>query len=182
MKPQKGLLTTQKKIVSWEMKNTGYFFLLVMIFTCSVSCKKESNAGALKFIGISQDSASYNSTITIFADNFSAAKDTIKLNGVPCPVVKVQGSNIIITIPKGAGSGYFTISDGATTLKGSLFYFNYTSYVTTIAGSLDSGSIDGTGLAATFFFLNGVVVNSDGSLTPRNSLITQGFAISTQPK
>lgn len=137
MNLKKVFLTTQKKITSWEMKYFGYFLVLVSIFTCLASCKKESNAGpgagTLKFIGISKDSAAYNSTFTIYADNFSSDKDTIKLNGATCPVVNIQGSNIVITIPKGTGTGYFTITDGTTILKGPLFYFNYTSYVTTIA-------------------------------------------------
>ena len=77
-------------MASWEMKYIGYFLPLVSIFTCSASCKKESSEGRLEFIGISKDSAAYNSTITIFADNFSSDKDTIKLNGVPCPVVNMR--------------------------------------------------------------------------------------------
>jgi len=59
----------------------------------------------------------------------------------------VQGSNLTISIPKGAGTAYFTITDGTTTVTGPAFIFLYTSYITTIAGSLDSGtSATGRGL------------------------------------
>ena len=62
------------------MKQIEYFLLLLLIFAGLASCKKESNEQPLKFIGISQGSASYNSTITIYADNFPPDKDGIKLN------------------------------------------------------------------------------------------------------
>jgi sugar lactone lactonase YvrE len=164
MKLQKILFLSQKITGSGKMKWAAWFFFQIFICICLVSCKKGSGNGALNFIGISRDTAAYNSTITVYAANFSTAKDTIKLNGFPCSVVSVQGSNITISIPKGAGSGYFSITDGTTTLKGPFFNFLYTSYVTTIAGLLDSGSVDGTGAAASFSFLDGVVVNAAGNL------------------
>jgi hypothetical protein len=147
-----------------DMNYFGYFLLLVLIFTCSTSCKKQSNGGPPKFITISRDSAAYNVPFTVTVDNFSPDKDTIKYNGVPCPIVSIQGSDISITIPKNAGPGYFTITDGTTIVKGFLVYYINTSYVTTIAGSLDSGSVDGTGLAASFLALDGVALSSTGIL------------------
>jgi hypothetical protein len=169
MKLQKSLSIIEKTSAYKKMKCVAFLFIQVSICICSISCKKESNPnnngnGAIDFIGISKDSAAYGSTITVYAGNFSAIKDTIKLNGVPCSVVNVQGTNITISIPKGAGSGYFTITNGSTTVKGPFFDFLYTSYVTTVAGELDSGSVDGTGLAASFSFLGGVVINTAGIL------------------
>jgi hypothetical protein len=143
-----------------------YILFLILSFLSVISCKKSSesaNSGFADFIGISSNTGTYDSTITIYAKNFSN-HDTIELNGVPCSVVSIQGQDIVITIPKGAGTGPFTITDGTTTVTGPIFYFKYTSYVTTIAGSQDDGSIDGTGLSATFIFLDDMVMDPAGIL------------------
>jgi sugar lactone lactonase YvrE len=160
----KNSFTYRNKIVSLDMKNIGFYFLLTAIAIDFSSCKKDSSSGQLEFKGISTNTGSYGSTMTIYANNFSTGKDTIKLNGVPCNIVDIKGSSITIDIPKGAGPGYFTITDGSKILQGPSFLFVYTGTVSTVAGSLDNGSIDGTGLDASFLFLDGVVVNSKGNL------------------
>jgi hypothetical protein len=148
------------------MKCYHYLLVLILVVVSLISCKKNSqssNSGQVQFIGISRYSGAYDTTVTIYAKNFSS-QDTIELNGVPCPIVSIHDDSIVITIPKGAGSGAFTITNGTTTVTGPSFNFAYSSYVTTIAGSKDSGSIDGTGLSATFFFLSDVVIDPAGTL------------------
>ncbi len=146
------------------MKNVICFLLVMTIIFNFIACKKDTTGGQLEITEISANHGSYGSTMTITVNNFSAGKDTIKINGMPCNVTGIQGSEITIDIPKASGSGYITITDGTTILKGPPFKYIYTCNVTTLAGSLDSGSVDGTGLGASFLHLDGVAVSSTGIL------------------
>lgn len=139
--------------------------LVSFVFIIAMSCKKDVQNDNLTITvsikNIYPGTGSYGTIVTIVGAGLSEV-DTVELNGKSCVISKKTTDTLMISIPKGAGSGDIRIIAGDSVFIAGNFDFHFTSYVTTIAGSQNIGSVDGVGLNAGFYLPAGLAWDSSG--------------------
>jgi len=131
-------------------------FLLAMI----AGCKKDegfkhNDSSPITIDKILPEKGSGGTEILINGSNFTTDTSKIKvsLNGKPLKVVGVNGQQLMVVVPKKAGSGAITITigDKSATSTGT-FTYEYTRTVTTLAGAGVAGFANAQGTDAMFNF------------------------------
>jgi serine/threonine-protein kinase len=107
----------------------------------------------------------FNTVVTITGSNFSTTlrDNRVYFNGIEATVTAVTANSLTVSVPKGAGTGLITASINGTLLSGPMFTYDYTTVVSTLAGSY-FGSDDGTGTDAHFEFPCGMGIDGAGNL------------------
>ena len=93
--------------------------------------------------------------ILINGSNFSAdtSEISVSLNGQSLAIVGASGTQIMVVVPKKAGSGTLTVKVGGDSVESAKkFTYSYTRTVSTLAGSGKAGFQDGEGTDAKFNF------------------------------
>ncbi len=93
--------------------------------------------------------------ILINGSNFTTdtSKVEVTLNGKPLKVIGVNGKQMMVVVPKKAGSGAITVTiDGKSATSKTAFTYEFTRTVTTLAGSGVVGFANGQGTDASFNF------------------------------
>jgi len=93
--------------------------------------------------------------ILISGSNFTSdtAQVKVTLNGKPLKVIGVNGKQMMVVVPKKAGSGTITVTiGGKSATSKTAFTYEYTRTVTTLAGSGVAGFANGQGADAKFNF------------------------------
>lgn len=93
--------------------------------------------------------------ILIKGSNFTTDTSQIKvtLNGKSLKVIGVKGDQLMVVVPKKAGSGAITVTiNGKIATSKAAFTYEYTRTVTTLAGSGNAGFANGKGTDASFNF------------------------------
>jgi sugar lactone lactonase YvrE len=120
---------------------------------------------ALAITSIAPTTGPKNTVVTITGTGFSttAANNDVTLNNKVCSVTSATETQLVVTIPAGAGSGVIKVTKDATTVQSQTFDFVFTVTVSTFAGS-DEGSADGNGTAAQFKKPADAVFDTNGNL------------------
>ena len=140
--------------------NTYILFGCLLLTAVLTGCKKDngSDHDASSPIVISEFTPMQGgggTEVLISGNNFinDTSKISVTLNGRSLKVVGVNGSQIMVVVPKKIGSGHIkvTIGDDSTVSTG-IFNYVYTRTVSTLAGSGKPGFSDGIGEDAYFNF------------------------------
>ncbi|WP_449436771.1 IPT/TIG domain-containing protein [Pedobacter steynii] len=131
-------------------------FLMVMI----AGCKKDEgfthdDSSPITIDKILPEKGSGGTQILINGSNFTTdtAKIKVTLNGKTLKVIGVNGKQLMVVVPKKAGSGAITVAIGdKTATSATAFTYEYTRTVTTLAGSGVAGFANGKGTDAMFNF------------------------------
>jgi len=133
----------------------GYF-----IVACLTGCKKDNgfshNASTPIVINsFTPLQGSGGTEILINGSNFSMDSNevSVTLNGKPLKIVGTNGNQLMVVVPKKAGSGPISVTiGGKTTVSVDTFNYLYTRTVTTLAGNGTAGFANGHGTDAMFNF------------------------------
>jgi hypothetical protein len=143
-------------------KNSNIHILIGCLFmiACGIGCKKEQNAahdaGAPMTINeFTPMQGGGGTEVLITGSNYTndTAAISVTLNGKPMKVVGVNGSQIMVVVPKKVGSGYIKVMIGQDSVVSTgMFNYIYTRTVSTLAGSGKPGFANGKGADAMFNF------------------------------
>ena len=90
--------------------------------------------------------------------------DSLFLNGKQLLVESKSDSQIIVSIPKLAGSGPIVIWCGGKEILGPIFHYDSSWIVTTVAGSGQMAFADGQGLSASFYHPSAIAMDKNLNL------------------
>lgn len=151
------------------MRTKKILFVIPLLFSVwMVSCGKEADTVADDIIitSISPSHGPSNTVDTIMGKNFDKlpAVDSIAINGKKLNLISRSADKIIISIPERTGSGNVEVWYQGKYISGPLFTYDSTLFVTTIAGSTETGAVDGKGTDARFYNLMGIAVDGKGNI------------------
>ena len=102
-------------------------------------------------------------TITGTGFNNTLSLDTVFFNGKQAVVTSASATQLVVTVPTGAGTGVVTVNVQGGGATGPVFTYDLSYTVSTLAGG-NSNLVDGTGTAAGFGVLNGITNDGNGNL------------------
>lgn len=145
-------------------------FFLICYFILSSACVKKENtnisSSAIKIISLSPQAGKFDINDTIIGKGFGEVIGNIKVyfNNVSAGIVNLNDTQIIVKVPKGAGSGYVSVERGTEQVQGPPFKYIFTVTVSTLAGNGHAGYADGVGTDARFQYPRGVAMDSHQNL------------------
>jgi len=144
------------------IKNIRSYIQLSCLFilACTAGCKKDNGSGHNASVPVTISDftpiqGGGGTEILISGNNYTndTTQIAVTLNGVPMKVVGVNGSNIMVVVPKKVGSGHITVKVGNDSVVSTgIFNYVYTRTVSTLAGSGKAGFANGKGTDAMFDF------------------------------
>lgn len=143
----------------------------ICFFACLNACKKDGQPAQAPqppviISSISPATGPYSTVVTITGSGFNAnaANDSVKFNGIGAAVQQASATQLVVTVPKAAGTGTVTVKTGGQSGTGPVFNFTYTYTVTTLAGTGISGFADGSGPVAKFYYPDGIATDAQGNV------------------
>lgn len=134
----------------------GSLFLLALLGACKKDSSFQHQAGApMKIDSFTPGSGGRTTEILISGSNFSADPKEISvfINGNPLAIVGANGQQIMAVVPKKCGSGKVKVKIGTDSVESeTIFTYNFTRTVSTLAGSGVAGFANGQGIDAQFNF------------------------------
>lgn len=99
-----------------------------------------------------------------FFSSFVEQNSIVFDGGLDGEITEVGETTLKVKVPKGAGTGPLTITVDGHTVEGPVFTYEYTTVVTTLAGTGVTGFADGPGNQAQFSLPMGIVTDERGNL------------------
>lgn len=135
-------------------------FIVAILLGLSTGCKKEEGfthnpSTAITVDELLPEKGSGGTEILINGSNFTTDTSAVKveLNGKRLKVIGVNGHQLMVVVPKKAGSGTITVTIGSQTATSKVaFTYEFMRTVTTLAGSGVAGFANGQGTDAMFNF------------------------------
>lgn len=108
----------------------------------------------------------FGTSVTITGSKFEPvpSQNIVKFNGVEADVTSATSTQLVVTVPVGAGTGKIAVTTSVGTVEGPDFEFIFTAVVSTFAGDGTEGFADGTGLTAKFNFPTGLAFDANENL------------------
>lgn len=151
-----------KTFINIMAKSTNRYLLAgcLFIIVAFISCKKDKtpvhdSASPISINTIIPAQGGGGTEILITGTNFSAdtSQIAVTLNGAKLKIIGANTTQMIVVVPKKAGSGHLIVTIGkGTATSTDVFNYQYTRTVTTLAGSGKAGFANGQGTDAMFNF------------------------------
>ena len=148
------------------------------------ACKKNSDAPAgappsapaqpaVVISSISPLTGPYSTVVTITGSGFSAnaVDNIVKFNDSTAVVQSASATQLVVAVPKRAGTGAVSVQNASKSATGPAFTFVSTITVSTLAGSGLGGYLDGTGAGALFTEPVGIASDRQNNLYITDDLI-----------
>jgi len=161
----------------------SYAVMVLIAVLTIIGCKKGENnpggnlnpppppASSLAVSGISPTTGHYNTAVTITGSGFSStlADDSVFINGVAASIASANDTQLVVTVPKYAGTGDVAVKVTGVEKSGPLFTYIWTTSFNRYAGAgnydVFTGSYkDGDAATAGFFLLGGLALDNSGNL------------------
>ena len=116
---------------------------------------------------VSPDTGAYSTSVTITGTDFNATAsgDSVYFNGVSANIQQASATQLVVTVPVGAGTGPVKVVVGSKSCIGPTFNYVYTVMVSTLAGiPFQPGYANGNGTTAQFNNPTGVAVDTSGNV------------------
>jgi sugar lactone lactonase YvrE len=159
--------TTKSPANSFRNYGPTLFFLTILFASCIKENSEPTAAPdniVITSISPSDGPAGTIDTITGSGFDQIPSFDSLFLNGKQLVVNSKTSTQIVITIPKLAGSGNLAIWVDGQIITGPVFHYDSSWFVTTFAGSGQMAFTDGQGLAASFYDPRGIVMDKQNNL------------------
>ncbi|MGI9545534.1 MAG: sterol desaturase family protein, partial [Cyclobacteriaceae bacterium] len=104
--------------------------------------------------------------VTFTGENFGTDPNKVRVffNGIQAELESLANEKLVVSVPRGAGSGMISAVINSKELVGSDFLYELTTEVFTLVGNGERGFDDGTGATARFNNPRGIVVDKLGNL------------------
>ncbi|HEV2480630.1 MAG TPA: hypothetical protein VGS79_13230 [Puia sp.] len=125
-----------------------------------------SKPASISIVSIRPISGPYNTIDTITVSGFDAqsAPDSVLLNGKKLTMLSYSANELVVKITLLAGTGDIDVWFKGKMYQGPLYTYDSVLMVTTIAGTTDSGDVDGKGNMARFYNPVGISLDGSGNL------------------
>ncbi|MDR3693481.1 IPT/TIG domain-containing protein [Mucilaginibacter sp.] len=156
-----------------NFKYIHLFIQHILVIGLFLGCSKSGsnptpkNTGpTLSITSLDVNTGSYTTIVTINGSGFSATSsdDQVFFNGKAAVVSSASATQLVTSVPLSAGTGAVTVTVNGTTTTGPVFTYQLAAFVTTIAGSSTSGSVNGAGSEASFYQAHGIAVDPADNL------------------
>lgn len=144
------------------MRFSKLYLPICFVFLFLISCNKDNEPEPVVLTTISPTTGPHSTVVTITGSGFNsnAASNLVKFNGKEAVVQSATATQLVVVVPKSAGTGAVSVQDVA----GPEFKFEFTTVVTTLAGNGKWNLTNGMGTSAEFFYPSGVAVDTIGNL------------------
>lgn len=107
-----------------------------------------------------------NTSVVIYGKAFSdtLTNDSVFFNGKKAELLSATKTQLVARVPMGAGTGKVTVYINGTPITGPVFTYNFTFYVTVLAGNGSVGFVNGPGATASFRAPTDVVTDASGNI------------------
>jgi len=119
----------------------------------------------LAITSINVNTGPFNTVVIVTGTGFSStlADDQVFFNSKTATISNATSTQLTVVVPLGASTGNVTVSvNNGKAAIGPVFNYQLTAMVTTIAGNIQGGAIDGNGAKASFRAPFDVTVDSKG--------------------
>jgi hypothetical protein len=157
------------------MKINYYLPVLIILFSISffISCSKSSVSPSVSdtlatpvIISVYPAAAGLGDTVTISGKNFPSdiSQENITINNLQVTIISSSADSIKFVITQRTNSGQIDLTSGNKIYSGPNFTYKYKAIVTTIAGTGQVGTDNGSGNQATFNCPWGITTDPQGNL------------------
>lgn len=153
-------------------EKSSFSFIFLLVSTLFFSCSKDATPDDPVFSDITISAIKpthgpFNTIDTLIGIGFDKIPeiDSVLLNGKKLTLISRSPEQVIVKIPELAGTGHIDIWYKGKVVRGPVFTYDSTLFVTTVAGSsTEAGAKDGKGPDARFNQPQGIVVDKSGNI------------------
>ena len=144
------------------MRLSKFYLPLCFVFMLLLSCNKDKGPEPVVISSISPLTGPNSTVVTIVGSGFNtnATSNLVKFNGKEATVQSATATQLVVVVPKGAGTGPVSVQG----VSGPEFKFEFTTVVSTLAGSGIIGFANGTGTSSSFNTPYGIAVDTLGNV------------------
>jgi len=147
-------------------------FLVVLVFTACIKNQNTPSSSNIAVTSISPKTGPFNTGVVVKGSGFSSipTNDSVFFNGIAATVSRVSDSELVVIVPKYAGTGPVTVKINGVIKTGPVFTYVYTVLENRYAGSgplansMYGGYTDGPAASAAFFLPAGLALDKQGNL------------------
>jgi hypothetical protein len=165
------LILVLKKFTMNNKSRSYFLAALAMAILMTISCGKTTTTTDPAIPNITIYSlmpvhGPYNTIDTLNGQGFDKlpAIDSIVLNGKKMTLISRTDAQIIVDVPRMAGTGPINIWSGGKMFQSPVFTYDSILLVTTIAGTSQPGEVNGKGRNALFYYPAGIAVDHSGNI------------------